>query len=927
MNRSTRQLKQFLLLTIILMMFTSAMVELIKQQNNTVLADGFQIYENNPPEIQDIGHRTEDPGPFLYWPVSSTTLDNIIRLPDSPWTHNFLGISNCPPYPALVDDGYWTNGVWYPGQFENYALPGTTKEQVKWFNNGKPWPRGNAFACYDVDPHAGTDIVASNGTAVYAAASGVVHAVQSVTPCSDGGNQYRIIIRHDNVNETGQRWYTIYLHVTNLQVSEGQSVSHGTYIANVGCSHLHFETSRGTTGYHNNRNHWGIDQAPWTGCLWIDQNLCPIVPSTPTGHIDAPTPGPWRQGTVRIQGWAKVDGSAINRVEIWINGVHRSNATYGTSRPDVGGNYGYYWDWSTAQYPDGTYNVRVKAVASNGTSSWLTANNSGGSTTLSVKTDNNPPTNPRSVNPGCQAANNVWQNTCNDPNFTWSGASDGNGIGIKDYQYYWGTNSAGAPTTYTTNNGVNPPPIPEAAAIYFLRVAARDQLNQQNPNPTMLFVLRYDSIPPVVGAQINNGSSATNQINVTLNLTASDVGSGVDSVRVSNNGLDWSNWQPYQDMVSWTLPALNRQMHTVYVQARDKAGNISETASATITLDLYPVMPHSTSYRICTDVVNIGGQTGLQSGSYRLTSSIGESGIGSGQSSSYRGQGGFLADLTECLPIEHAAGEAYEITNWVFASGGSLRGSTNYLLGDTAGEAFASDHHEFSSNNYRLTSGFWANVSTISAPLPPPPPPPPTATPPATPTPGPTPTPVPGGFGITINDGALYTNSENVTARVSAPNVTQMRLSNDGGYNDNGWMSYQTTTGWTISTFGNYVLPRFVYVWFRDAEGIVYGAYMDDIIYDPIPPEGSIALFEWEDSALLYLFATDDNSGVAEMRISEDPTFANVEWQEYEQFLAWERTGNPVYAQFRDRAGNMSPTYSTELSGSMHRLYLPTIVR
>ena len=40
----------------------------------------------------------------------------------------------------------------------------------------------------------------------------------------------------------------------------------------------------------------------------------------------------------------------------------------------------------------------------------------------------------------------------------------------------------------------------------------------------------------------------------------------------------------------------------------------------------------------------------------------------------------------------------------------------------------------------------------------------------------------------------------------------------------------QTTINWAIDIYGNYVLPPFIYVWFRDAESIVYGAYVDDII-------------------------------------------------------------------------------------------------
>jgi hypothetical protein len=47
--------------------------------------------------------------------------------------------------------------------------------------------------------------------------------------------------------------------------------------------------------------------------------------------------------------------------------------------------------------------------------------------------------NPTTVDPGCPAGDGVWQNTCDDPDFTWSGASDRTGSGVAGYNVYWGT--------------------------------------------------------------------------------------------------------------------------------------------------------------------------------------------------------------------------------------------------------------------------------------------------------------------------------------------------------------------------------------------------------------------------------------------------------------------------------------------------------
>ena len=53
-------------------------------------------------------------------------------------------------------------------------------------------------------------------------------------------------------------------------------------------------------------------------------------------------------------------------------------------------------------------------------------------------------------------------------------------------------------------------------------------------------------------------------------------------------------------------------------------------------------------------------------------------------------------------------------------------------------------------------------------------------------------------------------------------------------------MSLVPTTTWVISTYEDYVMARYVYAWFGDAEGSVYGSYFDDIVYDPVAPTGAV---------------------------------------------------------------------------------------
>ncbi len=594
-----------------------------------------------------------------------------------------------------------------------------------------------------------------------------------------------------------------------------------------------------------------------------------------------------------------------------------------------------YSDWSgwtgntSVTYnnlPDRSYTFRVKARDQAG-------NEDPSPATRSFTVDTTSPNVPTISISGSGCAgiqNNGWQNTCNDPAFTWT-AYDPNGI--QGYHYCWSTNLNCSPAIWTTSASFDPPAIAPTGGVatYALNVRARDNLN--NDSAISSFIVRYDGAPPTATLQINNGATTANQVNVTLNLSSGDTGSGVTEMCVSNSST-CSDWQAYADTIAWTLPALNRRTHTVHARVRDRAGNESALTSASIYLDLYPPMPHSANYRICADVVNAGGSVGITSTGYSLVSSIGQpwaTGANDNTSTSFTGQVGFLSSLTGCLPISFTVTNDYTVTQWVVASGGNLRGSVSYRLGDTAGQPAASGGNTLTSASYKLSSGFWAQITGSVPPTSTVPPTPVPLTPTPTRIPAPTPTPQPGGFGVSINDGALYTNNPLVTVRLWAPNVTHMRLSNDGGYSDADWRAYQVTTTWLLSTYGNYVMPRYVYAWFRDTASGVYGPYFDDIVYDPTAPQGSVSILGGETMTVtLWLKAWDDNSGVSEMRLGHTPAITSA-WRSYTNTLEWVLTGDVVYAQFRDRAGNESLIYGSDGSvynpNAKHRIFLPVVLR
>ncbi len=113
--------------------------------------------------------------------------------------------------------------------------------------------------------------------------------------------------------------------------------------------------------------------------------------------------------------------------------------------------------------------------------------------------------------------------------------------------------------------------------------------------------LLSDTVPPIGSIIINNNAGYTNSILVNLDLSASDEGSGVDSMRFSNDSISWSPWEEYVPWKSWTLTS-GDGLKTVYVQYRDTSGNLSIPYSDQIILD---TAPPNISNVISPDTINI----------------------------------------------------------------------------------------------------------------------------------------------------------------------------------------------------------------------------------------------------------------------------------------------------------------------------------
>jgi hypothetical protein len=183
-------------------------------------------------------------------------------------------------------------------------------------------------------------------------------------------------------------------------------------------------------------------------------------------------------------------------------------------------------------------------------------------------------------------------------------------------------------------------------------------------------------------------------------------------------------------------------------------------------------------------------------------------------------------------------------------------------------------------------------------------------------------------YGVTINDGALYTNQTEVRLTISAkPGTAEMQVSNDGGFGGISWEPYTSHKIWEITRYRHEEITRLVYVRFRDTYGNVSATFLDDIILDLNPPSGDVHVTSTGVGTTLLLSATDDVSGVDSMRLSAQPDFTGVGWEAFASSRAWNfEHDSTVYVQFRDNAGNTSQTYSAMYT-EQSRIFLPFVQR
>ena len=168
-------------------------------------------------------------------------------------------------------------------------------------------------------------------------------------------------------------------------------------------------------------------------------------------------------------------------------------------------------------------------------------------------------------------------------------------------------------------------------------------------------------------------------------------------------------------------------------------------------------------------------------------------------------------------------------------------------------------------------------------------------------------------LGVTVNNGAQYTNDKEVKVNLKFPaSTTQVLVSNDGGFLAPRTFSPAAEIAWTLDSTGPERLPKTVYVRFL-LGGIVSETFTDDIILDERPPVvseaalagGAGASAAARRSYRLRVRASDSNSGVAGVQVTANKRKPGALLR-YRRTMTVRSSARPRYLRARDRAGNNS---------------------
>jgi hypothetical protein len=166
----------------------------------------------------------------------------------------------------------------------------------------------------------------------------------------------------------------------------------------------------------------------------------------------------------------------------------------------------------------------------------------------------------------------------------------------------------------------------------------------------------------------------------------------------------------------------------------------------------------------------------------------------------------------------------------------------------------------------------------------------------------------PGPVGVSIDDGAQFTNDPNVTVAVRWPELANtLLISNDGGFVPAASRQVAAEIPWHLDSSGPERQPKTIYVRFGDSYAIDSRTYQDDIILDQTAPTipAATLVVPRKGPDRLHLKARDKVSGVGSVQLLRKGHRPS-KWKKYTRSIKVARSVRGLRVRVRDRAGNDS---------------------
>ncbi|MDR0866760.1 MAG: right-handed parallel beta-helix repeat-containing protein [Candidatus Symbiothrix sp.] len=124
---------------------------------------------------------------------------------------------------------------------------------------------------------------------------------------------------------------------------------------------------------------------------------------------------------------------------------------------------------------------------------------------------------------------------------------------------------------------------------YYWGVKGRDAGGVEDHTNVMSFTTARSTNAPTGSITINNGASSVNTPLVNLQFTAQTTGGTIQKMKLSNDGVNWTDWLWYSTHYVWKLQeyggTTNPGQKTVYVKFKDNSENESPVYTDNITLE------------------------------------------------------------------------------------------------------------------------------------------------------------------------------------------------------------------------------------------------------------------------------------------------------------------------------------------------------